>query len=460
MEDLGGDPEARARLLERLGDLMYVTGVNVAQGIDYLETALKLWVEAGNESRVARTHSRLANYLSTVQNFDVMDIPRAREHLAAAERVLSEGPEGTAMGLLYVGKALAAINDIQTEEGLEASRRAMEIGERLGNEVLWANAAALHGWHLGVSAQIAEAIAMVHQSWEVADRLDHRIVGWVVTVVGDSLATLLLDPREGRRWAERELAKPRLAQAPRQRNLLLVYLSHIVALAGELEEALRFLTDAGPESLLLPSEGVAPFLSGDWDRAVAFLTENREHHRGSGAYWYVLFVDFYLAWLRRVQGNDGEAEALGLEAFEICREVKTPAFAMLTIPELVLLYAETGRPGEAQIYLTRCREIMAQGEDWRGLAGTVARAEAAVAAAEGRLMEAEGQFHKAISIFRQYTLPFEEAEALYQWGRALRHASYPGAGEKFDVALQIYRRVGAGEPWLERVLRQKDILRA
>jgi class 3 adenylate cyclase len=120
------------------------------------------------------------------------------------------------------------------------------------------------------------------------------------------------------------------------------------------------------------------------------------------------------------------------------------------------LRAQTGRPQDAQSHLARCREIMAEGEDWRGAAGSLALAEAVVAAAEGRLEDAEGQFEQAVETFRRLTTPWDEAEALHLWGRALLDAGHRArAVEKLDAALDVYRRHGAGSRWLERVLADK-----
>ncbi len=89
---------------------------------------------------------------------------------------------------------------------------------------------------------------------------------------------------------------------------------------------------------------------------------------------------------------------------------------------------------------------------WRGLAGKVSLAEAVVAAAEGKYEEAEAQFEKSIQIFRRYHVPFEEAEALHYQGRALNASGeLAQANEKLDAAIEIFRRCGAGERWVERV---------
>jgi len=119
---------------------------------------------------------------------------------------------------------------------------------------------------------------------------------------------------------------------------------------------------------------------------------------------------------------------------------------------LAEIYAEMGHPEQSHPHLTRCREILGKGEDWRGLAGVAERAEAVVAAAEGKYDDAEAQFEKAVEVFRRYHVSFEEVEALHYWGRALNASGEHGrANEKLDAAIEIYRRCGAGERWIQRV---------
>src|SRR5439155_9769180 len=154
MEDQGADPVPRADVLEQLADLMYVTGTDPAKGVAYLEKALRLHEGAGEVERAAQMHSRLGFHHAFFM--DAMDIGRAREHLRAAEAVLGAGAERPGQAYLYIGIATAALWSVSTEEGLAASRRAMEIADRLRSEGLWANAATLHGWHLSERGQLAE----------------------------------------------------------------------------------------------------------------------------------------------------------------------------------------------------------------------------------------------------------------------------------------------------------------
>jgi pimeloyl-ACP methyl ester carboxylesterase len=108
--------------------------------------------------------------------------------------------------------------------------------------------------------------------------------------------------------------------------------------------------------------------------------------------------------------------------------------------------AECGGPDDAIAELERCREILASGEDGRGLAGLVARAEAVVAAARGSWSESEAEFIKAAETFRRHGMVWQEAKTFQSWGDALRAgADRRAAIERLDMAIEIYRRHGEGQ---------------
>ena len=71
---------------------------------------------------------------------------------------------------------------------------------------------------------------------------------------------------------------------------------------------------------------------------------------------------------------------------------------------------------------------------------------------EERPDEADARFARALETFARFRLPADEADALRQWGLALARAGErAGAQAKLEAAGEIYRRIGAGTPWLERV---------
>ena len=94
---------------------------------------------------------------------------------------------------------------------------------------------------------------------------------------------------------------------------------------------------------------------------------------------------------------------------------------------------------------------MAAGEDWRGVVGLVSLSEAALAAAEQRFEDADRHFAEALRVIRRYAIRWIEGAALCDWGRALSMGGRPDrALEEFDEAIELYRRVGAGQPWIDR----------
>src|SRR5262249_33066601 len=162
-----------------------------------------------------------------------------------------------------------------------------------------------------------------------------------------------------------------------------------------------------------------------------------------------------LARLRRFTGDRAQALQSLQRALDISLEAGDILDELRTRSTLAAMTAD-GDAGEALQHLERCRQIVGAGENWFGIAGGVKRAEAVVAAAQGLYAAAETQFEKAIATFQHYCLPWEEADTLQYWGRALLAAGERArAIEKFDAAIEIYRSHGAGTRFIEYVMTDK-----
>jgi class 3 adenylate cyclase/tetratricopeptide (TPR) repeat protein len=445
MEDDAELAERRARLLERVGDLMYVTGIDYAKGIDCLEGALRIYDELGQPERAARVHSRLGRDLSTF--LPTMNIPRALEHFRAAEAVLSNAIEGAPLGYLYVGLAAAGMWGLETREGLAASARAMEIGERLGNDALWAEGAALHAWALMSLGRVTEARALVDESWEKADRADHSNAAFLAAWVGVFVESNRWNMSGVRDWTERELAKPRQAQAPVQREQLLRSLGLAFMVMGETSEMRKLATEHG-----WTRWNHTATLEGNWAEAEAIDAAAREFARARGASFLVAGSTYFLAADVMFQGDLARASALLSEGLEMCVGVITP-FELLFASLLARVFAADGRPKDALPHLERCREILAADDAWAGAAPLVDVLAAVVAAAMGQTVEADAFFEKAMDGLRRFPNVWDEADALHLWGGALlNRGERVAAAAKLDAAIEIYRRIGAGQPWIDRVM--------
>jgi ATP/maltotriose-dependent transcriptional regulator MalT len=158
--------------------------------------------------------------------------------------------------------------------------------------------------------------------------------------------------------------------------------------------------------------------------------------------WASLHLAARVAFLR---GAHERAGSLLEDALEIVADGGADYFAMWVLPDLARVRVETGRVEEARAAVEGCREIVGRGEDWRGRGGVAMVAEAVVLAAEGRADAADARFAGAHEILGRFGLVGERAECLHEWGRAV------GSASRLEEALELYRRHGAGPPWIERV---------
>jgi class 3 adenylate cyclase/predicted Ser/Thr protein kinase len=458
MEDEAAPDVRRAELLRRLGDLMYVSGLDAAQGVAWLEEALAIHRELGDEEAVAGVHSRLARDLCTFPK--VLDLPRALEHARAAETLLSRGPPGPALAAVKIALAQIGWQTADAALGLESSRAGLELAEALGSEAMWANAAVLRGGNLCESGCYGEGFELLERAWEVADRLNLEMVAFFASSFLTIFPSQLGDYRRTVRAADRELAKARLAQAPVQRWALLGNRAFALLQLGDSSAARDFLAidwrqDWGSRSMGGVSEWFA-ICDGDWRGAEEAIERKRAAALRAGQAGMAINFAHQVGFVKRLQGDaDGAERDLAMVAAEAERRGRPGTETSIRI-ELALLLLEGERPEAARAQLARLRELAASEEDLCALAGRVAAIEAILAAQEGRSADAAAGIAEVRAVFEAYPSPWAEADVLHLHGRALlRAGDRAGAVEHLDRALAIYRRIGAGTPWLERVLVDK-----
>jgi tetratricopeptide (TPR) repeat protein len=168
-------------------------------------------------------------------------------------------------------------------------------------------------------------------------------------------------------------------------------------------------------------------------------------------------LDIWLAEASRLRGDYDRSERFLAEALDIAVPAGHRTFEVEARVGSSLLDVAQARCAPAREQAAHAWALLAGDEDWRGLAGRVEMTEAAVRAAEGDLPAAEAGFARAIEILRRFSLPWDEAEALLLWGRALgRAGERTRAVERFDAALSIYDRCCAGPHWRDLVQRERS----
>jgi tetratricopeptide (TPR) repeat protein len=460
-EQGGGDRNRRAGLLWLLGDELVSGG---SKAVEYLEAGARLYEELGDNQAACDVHSRLGLYLSA-PNLGVMDMRRAMPHFTKAEGFLNKEPESARHALFYICISAAYIWIRRIGDGLSAAKRAMEISERLDQPVLrgafWCLAANAISTFSVSSGSVTEGLRLADQAGHRADPIDDTMTGSSVAWTGGLNYFRLAHPREAQDWYTRELARPRTARSAIRRALLHHLLTEAWRDMGELTKARAYLAEAKAEDkseglLFNAIEGTLLFLEGKWELADQKLTAHVKRARTSGYRDGELHVAGAITLLRRLSGERAQALQFLQQVLDISVDAGDILEELRIRSVIAAITADAGDALQALPHLQRCRQIVGAGEHWLGLTGFVERAEAVVAAAQGEYEVAETHFDEAIATFQRYCLPWEEADTLQYWGRALLAAGDPArAIEEFDAAIEIYRSRAAGTRFIEYVMSDK-----
>jgi class 3 adenylate cyclase len=249
------------------------------------------------------------------------------------------------------------------------------------------------------------------------------------------------------------MEKPRMAQAPNQRRVLMEMGAQANTFMGRLDEALHSLEEIGSEDRF--ATGVVHIMKGDFDRAESLLREIYERSAKT-APWMAFGHVFWLGRIAWYREDFSQAEELTKRFLEGSIEAQALPPEVNTRVALSGIYSDWGKLELAHEHLAKAREGMANGEDWRASVGYAELSEAMLATAEERFGEADSHFGKALDNFGQYQLPFMTAETLHRWGDMLFSTGDVSRSlEKLDAALELYRRHGAGTIWVQKVVASK-----
>ncbi len=452
LEETGASQDQVAEQMERLGDLYYFGGLGMPASTEWYEKALSLYERTGNDRRAARIHSRIARVLSFGGHRRANAV-EAMRHLKAAEPALSaEGPR-VSLGLFYAGVADAAMSLLQIPDLVAAAARVTEIADEIGNEALATNGMGFRGIALVHTGRIGEGMSLLEEAWRRAVEQRNGFLRWHAVLFHAFFDRALLDPGSAARIVVPELDEPETREAKSQRTVLFdLFLDTRVAAGrrAEWENATSRRDDIGDAAQLRASQA---FWDGDWASATDEWTRTLDRLRQQEARQNTgVFVE-ELGWAERARVNPAGARAALEPALRLAADGGAVLCELALAAELALAELDLGDLEAARTLVARCREISANGEDWRGREGRILVAEALIDIADGREREAEQRIETALSIFRKFELPWFEAEAQHVWGRILADAGQRRAAlDRFDAALGIYRNISAGGPWLELVL--------
>ena len=433
-------PAATAALTAGLTRLR--SGRGYHEGVALLEVALRQYLRAGDEAAAGAVHSRIGGALCL--HHSVMDVPRALEHFAAAERLL---PAAQTVYHLHRGRSHAAMLGLRTGLLGEAAARAETIATTLGRRDL----TVLTGWAAGWAAlnegRLADAAATWERAWATAHELADPYLGWSpVNAAALAANAYLLDPETARAWCRRGLGQPRFTAFTDPHGAVVDQLALALAAMGDLEGA-RGAAERLPEDAV--ANRMLLFLDGQWERAERSWAAAAASDESAGDLHDAALNLRWLATARLALGDDGGARAaLGRALSLACEGPQVPT-ELDVRAVLAQVLAADDHPA-AEEHLARCEEILAGGERWCGAAGQVELARAAVAAGRGDDALSDDAAARAVDVFAAYRLPWRRAAALQWWAGLLdRRGSHAEALKRRREGHEVLTGIGAADRWLQ-----------
>jgi len=284
--------------------------------------------------------------------------------------------------------------------------------------------------------------------WSAALAVADPYLGWAA-VQAPALreSAYLLDPARARAWCRRGLGQPRFTTLAHSHDTVVDQLGLALALSGQ--------TAAAHEATAsLPATAVAArlllLLDGRWEEAEEAWAAASVADEEAGDLHDAALNLRWRAWACRLLGDRDRAVALLERAVSIGAAGPQRPTELAALAELSVLRAEDDAVAAAG-HLARCDELLAGPEDWRGLAGQVLLARAAVAEACGDASSADSHARRAVALFGELAVPWHRADALVLWSGLLeRRGDATGAAQHRDEAGRAYLALGAAEPWLRR----------
>ncbi len=195
LELVESEPADRARLLERLGDLRYATGLDRERGARDLAAAATIYEQLDDEAGLARIRSRMGRNLSSYP--EAMDVERAMGHYREAAAVLGARPDDPATPTstrAWPERPCTASSTRKASKQPDGHAR-----EPPGSSLraLEAQMLAVEGGHLAYRGDLANGLALMTEAAETADEVDDAFAGFLACWIRSWAHVLLRDPGLG-----------------------------------------------------------------------------------------------------------------------------------------------------------------------------------------------------------------------------------------------------------------------
>ncbi|HWN58421.1 MAG TPA: AAA family ATPase, partial [Methylomirabilota bacterium] len=371
MEQFGSGARRRADLLHWLGQIAFQ--VDRATSLKYGESAIALYESLGLPDQAARVHTLLGQIFH-YRGEPLFNVALANDHLRRAESVMAKEPESIFLADLYHIIAANECHKLNVVETASSAQRAMEISDRLGNKTVWSGAAPFYAWSLAMSGKLREGFALFGEAVQAA--VQASVQAYPAAWGGGLFSGWLGDPRGAREWYELELNRISKGFAPLSQRWLSRFRDEADYDEGNLDEM--------QERWGYGDWRIRFWIGGECEAVAGLMEKEAQACQTTGNLHGALYLSSWagLAYLLFFR-DYARAERLFKCGLDNGDRGPVITLEMRARPWLARVYVATNRLDAAAEQVARFWQIMADGEDWRGLAGDVACAVAAVEGARG-----------------------------------------------------------------------------
>jgi tetratricopeptide (TPR) repeat protein len=438
------DGPRRAEVLKHLATVTSLLADPEAS-LAYAEQALALFETLGDKRGAIAMHLHIQ--VLYTWRWDGAREDKALTHLQAAAALVENDPDTAEKGLIYQRTGHLLLHRGEPSGTLVWARKAVDLFGRLNLPM---------GTSLGTAqtytGQIDAGIAYNEGNADGVFKTRNPIV---MGVWGHELVltlALVRDLPRARRWGERilpEVSKGTpVFEAMIRRPLALIYaLAGDVARAEEMCRAVELIENKTLLGCIFEDAiaiAVHALRRGETEAAREYLElrlpvfHDRHNVVARGA------CSFALGLVHAEMGEYAEAEAQLLRSLAVLRNGDNVLFELWVLPALCEVHVKMQQLTKAAEDLQRGFGVLGPEQGRYGIAAPMLKARGVLAVARRDWADAAEAFGAAIGVNRQYGLPYDEAQAWYEWG--LGHVAQGQRAEaqaKLDRALGLFEQAGA-----------------
>jgi len=474
LEEKESEPRERGRVLEMLGDIKRLVGEYDAS-IKFWNDALPLSKQLNEKETSARLHRKMAN----VFWINMGDAKRAKEHHAAALKILETEPESVELASLYEDMAgMVAMGATgKMAEALSLGEKAVELAKKLNAHEVVAHSYMWLGEISGWLGERKKAQECFERALRIA--LDN---GYMETAVWayDDLTGFGIHAGENEirlEYCEKGFELAKKVGIVDWIALTGNHLSHMYLGMGNMNKAIPLAEEStalnrkvGNLILLawsLNQLGSIHQKLGEWDKSEQYYKESFNISQKLDDFQSITSASGHLGWFYFDRGEYAKAREFCEKMYDVCEKHGAKATQMGVSTLVIWEYIELGEIEKAQNLIDDLHKYALEVEN-KNLIATADVMRAMLFRARKKWQESIEHFEKSLQEFkalgaRRWDVYWFAKRVLCEYARAYLERDQEGDREKahnlLNQALEIFQKMGAKKE-IERIIAKKKLLTA